>query len=163
MLLVFSAICWTIWKHRNELCFESGKKKTTRQIILLIISLVHYWTGQVKPRVQECMSLWLPVDTEAIPLARWHPMISQWSRMKKHLLLRSGTKWFYMKKLIPRWSDRVQMPNFVLAITYLSPLLFSPLMWLRCYVALSTVVALCGLSFLLMSTAIFWVIFCGLY
>ena len=73
MLLVFSAVCWTIWKHRNELCFASGKRKTTRQIILLIISLVHYWAGQVKPQVQECMSLWLPVDTDAIPLASWHP------------------------------------------------------------------------------------------
>ena len=73
MLLVFSAVCWTIWKHRNELCFESGKQKTIRQIILLIISLVHYWTGQVKPQVQESMSLWMPVDIDAIPLASWHP------------------------------------------------------------------------------------------
>ena len=72
-LLVYSAICWTIWKHRNELCFNSGKVKSVRQMILLIISLVTYWTGQVNQQVKDSTALWLPVNLDAIPLAVWSP------------------------------------------------------------------------------------------
>lgn len=49
------------------------RKKTPRHIIFLIVSIVHYWTGQVKPQVQSSIALWLPVDMNAIPLASWHP------------------------------------------------------------------------------------------
>ena len=72
-LLVLSAICWTIWKYRNDLCFANGTKKSIRQIILLIISLVHYWTGRVHPTVAETIALWLPVELDVLPIASWHP------------------------------------------------------------------------------------------
>lgn len=71
-LLVFSAVCWTIWKYRNELCFKKCKKETIRQIILLIISLVHYWTCKVKKQVTKFTALWMPVELDVLPLASWH-------------------------------------------------------------------------------------------
>ena len=73
LLLVCSSVCWTLWKHRNELCFGTGKKKTHRQLILLIISLVHYWSGQVKQEIKDNTSLWLPADLDVLPIATWHP------------------------------------------------------------------------------------------
>lgn len=45
-LVVFSAFCWTLWKHRNELCFQQVSTKSTRSIILLISLLLNI--GQVK-------------------------------------------------------------------------------------------------------------------
>lgn len=41
-LLVYSAICWTIWKYRNDIIFRHSTPKSARNIILLIISLVEY-------------------------------------------------------------------------------------------------------------------------
>lgn len=73
LLIVYSALCWTLWKHRNELCFNHGKKKSPRQIIMLIISLVHYWTGLVKQDIKISIALWLPSDLDVIPLASWSP------------------------------------------------------------------------------------------
>ena len=72
-LLVFSAVCWTLWKYRNDLCFAQGKEKTVRQIILLIISLVHYWSRKVKKSVSEATARWLPDDLDVLPLSTWHP------------------------------------------------------------------------------------------
>ena len=76
-LLMFSALCWTIWKHRNEVCFKSGTLKTPRNIILLIISLIHYWTGRVKHQVKEATSEWMPETLEIIPLRIWDPADTQ--------------------------------------------------------------------------------------
>lgn len=76
-LLVFSGFCWTIWKHRNEICFQQIPVKSGRQLILLIISLVEYWTGskRVKKKVRTAIWAWLPpaeaLDT--IPLRIWMP------------------------------------------------------------------------------------------
>lgn len=72
-LLVVSAVCWSIWKHRNDLCFNAVPVKSTRQIIFLILSLIHYWTGNVKPELQALTALWLPIDTDEIPISSWHP------------------------------------------------------------------------------------------
>ena len=72
-LVVFSAVCWTLWKHRNELCFAEGKQKTTRQIIFLIKSLVLYWTGKMKQQVADSTALWFPSDMDVLPLAIWNP------------------------------------------------------------------------------------------
>jgi hypothetical protein len=58
----------------NELCFDTWKKKKSiKQIILLIISLVHYWAGAIKEKVKESTTFWLPADLDVIPLDSWHP------------------------------------------------------------------------------------------
>lgn len=71
---MFCALCWTIWKLRNEYCFQHGPKKTFRTIILLIISLITYWTGIVKRQLRELVQAdWLPQELDAIPLQVWDP------------------------------------------------------------------------------------------
>ena len=35
-MIVLSAVSWSIWKHRNEVCFTNGHVKTARSLILLI-------------------------------------------------------------------------------------------------------------------------------
>lgn len=71
-LIVFSATCWTLWKHRNEICFHNIAPKTARTLIYLIISLVLYWTGhsKFKKKIQDQIFEWLPqvAILEEIPL-----------------------------------------------------------------------------------------------
>lgn len=71
-LIIFSAVCWTIWKHRNEVCFNNSPPKTARALIYLIISLVVYWTGhkKTKPSLKTAARGWMPTDEmmDAIPL-----------------------------------------------------------------------------------------------
>lgn len=43
-LVMFRALCWTLWKLRHESCFQKNTYKTFRTIILLIVSLINYWT-----------------------------------------------------------------------------------------------------------------------
>ena len=53
-LTVFCAICWTVWKHRNEISFQNMQPKSARNVILLIMSLVLYWTSeQYTQEIQE--------------------------------------------------------------------------------------------------------------
>ena len=76
-LMVFSAICWTIWKHRNDLCFNKVPIKTGRNLIFLIISLLHYWLGVKKTSQQTQVEAysWMPTEEmlEDIPLRIWVP------------------------------------------------------------------------------------------
>lgn len=48
------------------------RKKTVRQTILLIISLVHYWSGKVKHPVSSMTAMW-PKDPNILPISSWHP------------------------------------------------------------------------------------------
>ena len=70
-LIMLSALCWTIWKIRNELCFQQVPKKTFKTIVMLIISLISYWSGNVKRQVKDLLALWLPEDPDVIPLQTW--------------------------------------------------------------------------------------------
>ena len=69
--MLFNVVCavvWSIWKHRNDLCFNSTVIYTSRNLILQIVSLVSYWTGTVKQEVREATQQWLPQDIDVIPL-----------------------------------------------------------------------------------------------
>lgn len=76
-LVVFSAVCWTIWKHRKDLCFAEGKPKTPRQINNISNNISLWFTiGQVtcmKAKVADCTALWFPSDMDVLPIATWHP------------------------------------------------------------------------------------------
>jgi len=67
-LLIYSALCWTIWKHRNDMCFNQSPPKNARSIIFLIISLLEYWTGNTTMQVKEATSLWITDNMDAITL-----------------------------------------------------------------------------------------------
>jgi hypothetical protein len=73
-LIVFSAICWCVWKHRNDLCFVTGTQiKSNRNLILLIISIIYYWTGNIKDDVKQALAKWMPKEMDNIPLQTWNP------------------------------------------------------------------------------------------
>lgn len=76
-LLVFSALSWTIWKLRNELCFQHHTSKTFRSTILMIIALTNYWTDLVKRQARDVIPVWLPETIEEIPLRIWDPEDTQ--------------------------------------------------------------------------------------
>ena len=63
-LMVLSALCWTIWKHRDELCFQNAHLKTGQNIIFLIISLLKYWLGakKTKQQIREGAQVWMPTE-----------------------------------------------------------------------------------------------------
>jgi hypothetical protein len=76
-LIVFSVICWTIWKHQNNLCFNKVPIKTGRNLIFLIISLLHYWLGakRTSQQIQDEACSWMPTEEmlEDVPLRIWVP------------------------------------------------------------------------------------------
>lgn len=59
MLMVVSAICWSIWTTRNSICFDNKCIPFIRQMILLIFSLLDYWLGNKKKRVGSFTHLWI--------------------------------------------------------------------------------------------------------
>lgn len=68
ILVVLSAVCWVIWKYRNDLCFNDCTTKSARSIILLIKSIVDYWTCTMKNQAKTTAKLWVLVIEDAIPL-----------------------------------------------------------------------------------------------
>lgn len=111
--LLVSAVCWTIWRYRNELYFETGKPKSVKQIILLIISLVHYWAGAMKEQVQTSRALWLLVNLDEFLWAADILMTSRWRFLM-------GSNSFFMK-INSKKASRCQLTSIVLKIYALSP------------------------------------------
>ena len=67
-MIIVSAVCWTTWKHRNEVCFNGTQVKNTRTLIFLILSLFQYWSGKIKGQIGEAAQEWLPSDIDSIPI-----------------------------------------------------------------------------------------------
>jgi zinc-binding in reverse transcriptase len=44
-LIVLSAVCWSLWRHKNSIVFNSTRFTSDRSLICLILSLVNYWVG----------------------------------------------------------------------------------------------------------------------
>ena len=40
-----AAICWAIWKHRNEACFENKKLRNPAEILSYACALMTFWAG----------------------------------------------------------------------------------------------------------------------
>lgn len=72
-LIMLNALVWTLWKIRNEICFQQKQKKSFKTVILLIISLITYWLGNVKRQSKYLVPLWMPFDLDEIPLQVWYP------------------------------------------------------------------------------------------
>jgi hypothetical protein len=47
--------------------------KTNRNLILLIISFIHYWAGNIQDTVKQALNKWMPKEMEHIPLQTWDP------------------------------------------------------------------------------------------
>lgn len=67
-LIVVNAITWSIWKHRNDLCFNNSITHSGRHAILTIISLVVYWIGKLTEDVQVEANAWLLANVDVVPL-----------------------------------------------------------------------------------------------
>ena len=67
-LIVICAVVWSIWKHRNDLCFNNYRIYTAHNVILQIVSLVSYWTGTAAEVLQVAVQEWMPLDVDVIPL-----------------------------------------------------------------------------------------------
>lgn len=53
LLVVLSVVCWTLWKHRNKVCFNDIQPKYVRTLIFLIKSLLDYWAWKMKQQARE--------------------------------------------------------------------------------------------------------------
>lgn len=76
MLMVVSAICWGVWKTRNAVCFDNKPVPTIRQLLLLICSLLDYWTGTKKRYVMQFVQSWTPEDLDMVPLQTLPPLLA---------------------------------------------------------------------------------------
>lgn len=76
-LIILSTICWTLWRYRNEICFQSSTNKSIRAIILLIIYVFEYWVGHMDIRIRETAEEWLLEELNAISLRMWDPTNNQ--------------------------------------------------------------------------------------
>ena len=48
LLLVFAAVCWSIWKMRNKICFEGKKFHNPIEIVFHACALTKFWAGLQK-------------------------------------------------------------------------------------------------------------------
>lgn len=73
-LLVVSVVYWTLWKHRNDRCFNDYTVKSARSLIFLIKSLLCYWIGNTSGAVKMAVEAWMPIIEDAIPLNQFLPL-----------------------------------------------------------------------------------------
>jgi hypothetical protein len=46
-----AAVCWTVWRTRNNVCFDGKRIKMPTEIICLICSTLTYWAGLQKDAI----------------------------------------------------------------------------------------------------------------
>jgi hypothetical protein len=73
-MIVVSIVCWIIWKLRNDIIFNDKSNITTINLIILIQSLLNYWTDLYKGEVKKLIKRWLPSDMDMIPLQMMAPV-----------------------------------------------------------------------------------------
>lgn len=67
-MVVLIAVCWILWKSRNDVCFNDCAPKTATTLIFLIKSLLNYWIGKMKKTTADAVKSWMLVIEDAIPL-----------------------------------------------------------------------------------------------
>jgi hypothetical protein len=51
-----SALCWAIWKRRNDIIFNKSKGTNFLQVIHLMVHWIQLWSCLLKPTLQESMA-----------------------------------------------------------------------------------------------------------
>jgi hypothetical protein len=74
-LTILSAVCWSLWKCRNDIVFNDKHVGSNRNLLIVICSLLHYWSGLGKKDVQGLMKQWMPEDLNMIPLQALPPVL----------------------------------------------------------------------------------------
>ena len=54
-MVVIAAVCWGVWKVRNNVTFEEHKLRSPCEILFHISSLVTYWSGMHKKKEQDML------------------------------------------------------------------------------------------------------------
>jgi len=76
------AVCWAIWKKRNEVCFENKSLKHPTDIILYACALMTYWAGLYGSDMQGKI-----LDGVKILISCVHKVMAQQRSSSPHLLL----------------------------------------------------------------------------
>jgi hypothetical protein len=74
-LTVLCAVYWSVWKLRNSIIFQNSSGISVNNIIILICSLMHYWSGVMKDDVVGKMKMWLLAFLDFIPLQVLLPLL----------------------------------------------------------------------------------------
>jgi hypothetical protein len=85
-LVISSATCWCLWKSKNEIIFRHATVPTIRNMICLVLSMVHYWSGCKGKKVEAGLRTWLPEDLDMIPLQALAPVLVDWM-MPYHVIV----------------------------------------------------------------------------
>jgi zinc-binding in reverse transcriptase len=67
-LAVLCVVCWSMWKLRNDVTFQRSQCLSIRSLVILICSLLNYWSGSLKDCVVRKMQCWMPASIDFIPL-----------------------------------------------------------------------------------------------
>ena len=54
-MVVIAAVCWAVWKARNNVTFEEHKLRSPCEILFHISSLVTYWSGLHKKKEHDML------------------------------------------------------------------------------------------------------------
>lgn len=73
ILMVISAIFWSIWKTWNSICFDNKHIPTIQQMVLLTCSFLNYWTGAKRGKALQYTHFWTPADMDMVPLQTMSP------------------------------------------------------------------------------------------
>ena len=73
-LSVVSATCWSVWRLRNNICFNEYSMQSIRSMILTICTFVSHCAGNMKAEIQTHLQKWMSIDVDMIPLQSLSPM-----------------------------------------------------------------------------------------
>lgn len=85
--MVVSVICWNIWRIRNSICLDDHTIPTIQNVILLICSLLDYWTGHKKRAVRQFILNWIPEDLDMVPIQSLSPLPALEMPLMSYVLL----------------------------------------------------------------------------
>lgn len=71
--MVICTICWRIWRTRNSICFDNTPLLAIINMLLLMCSLLDYWTGYKKRNMRQFTNELIPEDLDMVPIQSLSP------------------------------------------------------------------------------------------